>query len=179
MRNQRIFLLAFLFLGLFSFLGLIVLHMIFFAGQSWTMGHPSAFGFLWLFGSAGLAAIPMEGPKDWLLRARLPLLLGTALWPFLDGFLFLNDMASFHEVPWAMDAVVLGFLLAMSVSGMALSLRCGQPKEREMAFLCSLCIGASALWEYFRFGNFGYASFLFAGLTVVKLVAPQKESEAE
>lgn len=133
----------------------------------------------WFLGETLLMYFPYFRSKEWLLAHKEFLLFISVAWPLLDGFFILNIMAAHRDMPWLMEFVVLVSLVTMSLLGVVASLRHNEPKERETAFLFSLTIGAFAAWEYFRFGNFGYASFFFAGVIVPKLLNSQNKSEVK
>ena len=172
MRTNKIPLFLFMITGLLSYTLLMV-----FQAMSFASPAPFAHTLLpvaipWFISEALVMYFPCFCSKEWLLRYRGILLLVSVAWPLLDGFFVLNTMAAYRDMLWLMELAILGSLVAMSLSGIIASLRHNASKERETAFLFSLIIGAFGAWEYFRFGNFGYASFFFAGVMVVKLLIP-------
>lgn len=179
MRTNKIPLCLFMFIGLITYIILMVLQAIRFAPPAPFIHALSPVAIPWFLGESLLIYFPYFCSKKWLLSHRNFLLVSSITWHLLDGFLLLNTMAAYRDVPWHMDLIVLCSLLLMALFGIMASLRCDKPKERETAFLFSLLIGVFATWEYFRFGNFGYASFFFAGLMVPKMLNSEKTSEVK
>ena len=179
MRTNKIPLCLFMFTGLITYIFLLVLQAIRFAPPAPFIHSLSPVAIPWFLGESLLIYFPFFCSKEWLLSHRSFLLVSSITWHLLDGFLILNTVAAYRDVPWHMDLIVLCSLLLMALSGIIASLCCDKPKERETAFLFSLLIGVFATWEYFRFGNFGYASFFFAGLMVPKMLNSEKTSEVK
>ena len=173
MRTNKIPLFLFMVTGLLSYILLLVLQAMCFATPAHFIHALSPVAIPWFLGETLVIYFPYFRDKDWLLAHRWFLLLISIAWPLLDGYFLLNTMAAYRTAPWHMDLVVLCSLLVMSLFGSIASLRHDIPKERETAFLFSLIIGTFATWEYWRFGNFGYASFFFAGVMVPKLLNSQ------
>lgn len=159
--------------GLLSYILLLILQAIRFAPPAPFVHTLSPVAIPWFLSSSLFMYCPYFGSKEWILAHRELLLSISIAWPLLDGFLILNTMAAYRNIPWLMELAVLGSLVTMSLFGIIASLRHDVPKERETAFLFSLIIGAFATWEYCRFGNFGYASFFFVGVMVPKLLNSQ------
>lgn len=182
MTNNKISLFRFMIAGLLSFVLLMVLQAIHFVPPTPFVHALSPVAVPWFLGGNMLMYFPYCCPKNWLLSHRCFLLLCSIAWPLLDGFLVLNAMAAYNDVSWfmwVMELIALGSLVITSLLGIIASLRCNKPKERESAFLFSLIIGVFGVWEYFRFGNFGYGSFFFAAVMVAKLLNPQNISEVK
>ena len=179
MQTKKIPLCLFMLTGLLSYVLLVVLQAMSFAPPTPFIHALSPVAIPWFLGSSLFMFCPYFCNKEWLLAHRGFLLLISVAWPLLDGFFILNTMAAYRDMPWLMKLVVLGSLVTMSLFGIIASLRHNVPKERETAFLFSLIIGVFATWEYCRFGNFGYASFFFAGVRVPKLLNSKNTSEVK
>lgn len=182
MTNNKISLFRFMTAGLLTFVLLMVLQAIRFAPPAPFVHALSPFSIPWFLGGNLLMYFPYCCPKSWLLSHRCFLLLCSIAWPLLDGFLVLNTMAAYNGVSWfvwVMELIALGSLVITSLLGIIASLRCDKIKERETAFLFSLIIGIFAIWEYYKFSNFGYSSFFFAAVMVTKLLNPQNTSEVK
>lgn len=177
MSYKKIPLYLFMISGLLSYILLMVLQAMRFAPPAPFIHALSPVSISCFLGETLLMYFPYFRSKKWLLAHRGFLLLISVAWPLLDGFFILNTMAAYRDMPWFMELIVLGSLVTMSLFGIIASLRHNVPKERETAFLFSLIIGVFALGEYYRFGNFGYASFFFAGIMVPKLLNSQNTSE--
>ena len=182
MKNDKTSLVRFMIAGLLTFVLLMVLQAIRFAPPAHFVHTLSPVAIPWFLGGNLLMYFPYCCPKSWLLSHRCFLLLCSIAWPLLDGFLVLNTMAAYNDVSWfmwVMELITLGSLVITSIFGIIASLRCGKNKERETAFLFSLIIGIFAIWEYYKFSNFGYSSFFFAAVMVTKLLNPQNTSEVK
>lgn len=177
MQTNKMALCLFMLTGLLSYVLLMVLQAIRFAPPAPFLHALSPIAIPWFLCESLLMYFPYFCSKEWLIAHRGFLLLISIVWPLLDGFLVLNIMAAYKEIPWSMDLIVLGSLVVMSFFGIIASFRYGNTKERETAFLFSLIIGAFAVWEYYRFGNFGYASFFFAGVMIPQLLNSRNTSD--
>lgn len=173
MRTNKIPLFLFMITGLLSYTLLMVFQVMSFASPAPFVHTLLPVAIPWFLSETLVMYFPCFCSKEWLLTHRGLLLLASVAWPLLDGFFVLNTMAAYRDMPWLMELAILGSLVAMSLFGIIASLRHNASKERETAFLFSLIIGVFGVWEYFRFGNFGYASFFFAGVMVVKLLNPK------
>lgn len=177
MKNSKISLCLFMLLGLLSYILLVLLQAMRFAPPAPFLQALSSFDILWFLGGTVFMYFPYFQTMEWILSHRTLLLLGSIAWPLLDGLFVLNTMAAYRNVAWHMDLLVLCSLVLMSVFGIIASLQCDQCKERETAFLFSLFIGIFAIWEYWSFNNFGYASFFFTGVIVLKLLNSNRSTE--
>jgi hypothetical protein len=178
MKKRKILLLLFMISGLFSYLSLSLFHLLLLITQVHNAHHISYIAIPWMLGTSILAVIPLIGSKKWILQHRHLFLFSCAIWPLLDGLMFLENMITCHDIPWSMDLVVLGCFITMSLLGILASLLYAQPKARETALIFCLFIGISAIWEYFRFGNFSYGYLYFTGLIIAKLLAPEEQVES-
>ena len=180
MQTKKVPLCLFMVTGLLSYIFLLVFQAMYFASLS-----PFVHALLppvaipCFLGESLFMYFPYFCSKEWLLAYRGCLLTASIAWPLLDGYFVLNTISAYGTVSWHMGLVVLGSLILMSLFGIIASLRHDVPKERETAFLFSLLIGVFGAWEYFHFGNFGYASFFFAGVMVPKLLNSQNASEVK
>lgn len=179
MQTNKMALCLFMLMGLISFVLLLILQAMRFAQPAPFIHALSPVAIPWFLCESLLMYFPYFCTKEWIVSHRGLLLLISIILPLLDGFLVLNTMAAYSDVPWHMDFVVFCSLLTMSLFGVIASLRCDSPKERETPFLFSLFIGIFAFWEYYRFGNFGYVSFFFAGVIVPKLLNTEKISDGK
>lgn len=178
MKKRKFLLLLFMISGLFSYLSLNLLHLLYLITQAHITHHLSYISLPWMLGSGILALIPLMGSKKWLLQHRHLFLSICAIWPLLDGLIFLNNMTTYHDIPWSMDVVVLGCFITMSLLGIITSLLYAQPIARETALIYCLFISISTIWEYFRFGNFSYGYLYFTGLMIAKLLVPEKQAKS-
>lgn len=175
MKIYRLLLLAFMVFGFLSQVLLLVFNAMRFALPKYLLQPLNPTLPPWFLGTGVLVLLPCVVSREWLLAHRAPLLVGAILWPFLDGFLALNDLSVLEDAPWPMNEIILASLLITSLLGILASFPCSKSKERETAFLYSVLIGVFAVWEYWRFGNFGYAFFSFTGLMVPRCLSSNRD----
>ena len=178
MKNKKI-LLTFIILSGLSYFGLCFFRVFLFETQPYVACHVTFMDALLKICFDILVLISLKNSKTWILNNRTFLLLGSIIWPFLDGVIFLNDITVYDKVDWSLDVIVLAGLLVTSLVGFIAAFRCAHAKERETIFIFSLIIGAIAIWEYTRFGNFGDFFFLVEELMIITLLKPEKHPGIE
>lgn len=90
MKKRKILLLLFMISGFFSYLSLSLFHLLFLITQGHNAHHISYIAIPWMLGTSILAVIPLIGSKKWILQHRHLFLFSCAIWPLLDGLMFLK-----------------------------------------------------------------------------------------